>query len=39
MKLILGLGNPTKTYNNTRHNIGKTFVGILVEKFKLVPHK
>lgn len=39
MRLVLGLGNPTRTYNNTRHNIGKTFVAMLVEQLKLSQHK
>lgn len=31
-KLIIGLGNPGKKYENTRHNIGFLFVDALAEK-------
>lgn len=33
MKLIIGLGNPGKEYENTRHNAGFMFLDALREKF------
>lgn len=34
MKLIIGLGNPGRKYQNTRHNIGWTILDIMAEKNK-----
>lgn len=31
MKLVVGLGNPTKEYENTRHNIGFMFLDYLLD--------
>lgn len=33
MKLFIGLGNPSKKYQNTRHNLGQTIVKKLIEKY------
>jgi PTH1 family peptidyl-tRNA hydrolase len=32
MKLVVGLGNPGKEYDNTRHNTGRILVGMIEEK-------
>jgi len=32
MKLVVGLGNPTQEYENTRHNAGRIVVGFIEKK-------
>ncbi len=34
-KLIVGLGNPSKKYEDTRHNIGFMFIDMLSEKYDI----
>ncbi len=34
MRLIVGLGNPGKKYQNNRHNVGQMFIDYLATKFK-----
>ena len=33
--LIVGLGNPGKQYEHTRHNVGKDFIDILADKYDI----
>lgn len=35
MYIIVGLGNPSKEYNNTRHNIGFDVIDALSEKYSI----
>lgn len=43
MFVIVGLGNPTKEYDNTRHNIGFAAIDMLADKYQInvneVKHK
>ena len=34
MKLVIGLGNPGKEYENTRHNTGRIVVGLVEKKLE-----
>ena len=36
MYIIVGLGNPTKEYKNTRHNIGFELVDELIDKYDII---
>ncbi len=35
MKIIVGLGNPTKKYEHTRHNMGFDFIDRMADKYKI----
>lgn len=39
MKLIVGLGNPGKEYQNTKHNLGFMFIDYLESKYNLANEK
>ena len=39
MKLIVGLGNPGKEYENTKHNVGFLTIDILAEKYDIKVNK
>ena len=35
MYLIAGLGNPSKTYEGTRHNVGFSMIDVIGNKFDI----
>lgn len=35
MKLVVGLGNPTKQYDKTRHNVGFDVIDVLADKYNI----
>ena len=34
MKVIVGLGNPGKEYDGTRHNVGREFAAVIAKKYR-----
>ena len=39
MKIIAGLGNPGREYENTKHNVGFLTIDILAEKYGIKVNK
>ena len=35
MFIIVGLGNPTKEYENTRHNVGFDVIDAIADKYNI----
>ena len=35
MYLIAGLGNPTKEYDKTRHNVGFSVIDVLADRYRI----
>ncbi len=35
MYLIAGLGNPTREYEKTRHNVGFSVIDVLADKYNI----
>ena len=35
MYLIAGLGNPTREYDKTRHNVGFSVIDVLADKYNI----